>query len=64
MPEEEEESAESRGRRRPGPLVSPGEYPVTLELRGEDGTRTLAGPVVLRVIPFGRTRYVRISDGR
>ncbi len=58
---EEEEGQEPPRRPRQGPLVSPGEYPVTLERRGEGPAQILAGPVILRVIPFGRTRYVRVE---
>jgi len=60
-PEEGEEGSEAPGRRRPGPLVSPGRYPVTLELRSDGDSRILAGPVELHVVPLGRARYERVS---
>ncbi|MGW8266460.1 MAG: WD40/YVTN/BNR-like repeat-containing protein, partial [Longimicrobiales bacterium] len=58
---EEEAGAETRRRPRLGPLVPEGSYPVTLELRSGGESRRLAGPVVLRVVALGRTRYERVE---
>jgi photosystem II stability/assembly factor-like uncharacterized protein len=61
IPEEDAEAPETPARRRPGPLVSPGTYPVTLELRKDGANSVLAGPRELQVIPLGRVRWERVS---